>query len=218
MQFYIDGNEGIMLVKKESLRVFLSLDLSSDDVLEFVWKKKGNIFSLIPEKDFKKRCRWVDLPDEDYGITSYQWKSKLKVVVDFILGTDGVQSEWIWFDLLCLNQLNGNRMTTVKKSDEIYYHAKEYHLIEVGSLNRGWVLFELSSVKADVVPKTHFIKADMKMLKMTKAFLKREGFEGSEFTKDSDKALVRGKILAKYNDDMTAFDARIAEIVDNLRL
>jgi hypothetical protein len=204
-----------MLVKKESLRVLLSENMTSDGVLEFVWKKKGNIFSLIPESDFK-RCRWVDLVDEEYAVMSYQWKSSLKVITEFIFGADGIQLDWIWFDLLCLNQLNGNRITTVKKSDEIYHHAKEYHLMEVGSLNRGWVLFELSSVRDDIVPKTHFIRADKKMLITTKAMLKRDGFEGSKFTKPSDKDLVRKKILEKFQGDMVAFNNRIETIVDNL--
>ena len=210
-----------MLIETESLRVFLSsahADLTSERVLEEFWNREGNIFGLISKECFK-RCLWRDLPHTDYAVFSYQWKTKLGPIVNFTLGLDGspnpIRSKYIWMDIGCLNQLDGNRMATIQRSDEIYYNAKEYHLMEVGSLSRGWVLFELSSVPKTLLPITHFTTSDANMLNMAKARFKRSGFEGCKFSKESDRTLVRKKILEKYGD-MQAFDSKIAAIVDTL--
>jgi hypothetical protein len=208
-----------MLLETESLRIFLSnVDFTSETVLEDFWQRKGSIFSLIPKRCFR-RCLWRDLPHTDYGVFSYQWKLRLGPIVKFALGLDGspnpIRSKYIWMDIGCLNQLDGNRMTTIQRSDEIYYNAKEYHLMEVGSLSRGWVLFELSSVPKTLLPITHFTTSDANMLNMAKATFKRSGFEGCKFSKESDRILVRKKILEKYGD-MQAFNNKIAAIVDTL--
>ena len=204
-----------MLIETESLRIFLSnIDLSSSTILEEIWYRKGNIFSLIP-KNWFKRCRWIDLPYTNYAVLSYQWISKWRSIADFIFGVKGLKSKYIWLDWACLNQLDGNRMATIQRSDEIYLHAKEYHLMEVGSLSRGWVLFELSSVPKTLLPITHFTTTDTYMLNMAKATFKRTGFDGCKFSKESDRSLVRRKILEKYGD-MQAFNSKIAAIVDTL--
>jgi len=208
-----------MLLETESLRIFLSnVDLTSETVLKEFWQRKGSIFSLIPKSSFK-RCRWIDLPYTEYAVLSYQWKTKWGPIAKFIFGESGspnpVQSKYLWLDLACLNQLDGNRMATIRRSDEIYFHAKEYHLMEVGSLSRGWVLFELSSVPKTLLPITHFTTSDAKILNMAKTIFKRTGFEGCKFSKESDRSLVRAKILEKYQD-MQAFNDKIAVIVDTL--
>ena len=210
-----------MLIETESLRAFLSpshADMTSDKVLEDIWYLKGSIFSLIPKSMFKRR-RWCDLPGIDYGVISYQWKMKLGHLAKFALGLDAspnpIKSPYIWLDVFSLNQLDGGRMATIQRSDEIYYHAKEYHLMEVGSLSRGWVLYKLSSVPKTILPITHFTTSDAKMLKMAKETLKRTGFDKCKFSKETDRSLVRKKILEEYGD-IQAFNSRIAAIVDNL--
>ena len=218
-QFYINGNEGIMLIETESLRVFLShADFTSETVLEEFWQRKGSILLLISELKFK-RVRWIDLPHTEYAVISYQWKTKWGSIAKFIFGENGspnpVRSRYLWLDLACLNQLDGNRMATIRRSDEIYFHSKEYHLMEVGSLTRGWVLFELSSVPMTLLPITHFTTTDAKILNLAKSELKRTGFEGCKFSEDSDRDLVRAKILEKYTD-MDAFNEKSAAIVDTL--
>ena len=208
-----------MLIETESLRVFLSHgDFTSETVLEEFWQRKGSIFSLISKSKFK-RCRWIDLKHTEYVVISYQWKTKWGSIAKFIFGENGspnpVRSRYLWLDLACLNQLDGNRMATIRRSDEIYFHSKEYHLMEVGSLTRGWVLFELSSVPKTLLPITHFTTSDAKILDLAKSKLKRTGFEGCKFSKESDRSLVRAKILEKYSD-MDAFNDKIAAIVDTL--
>ena len=129
-----------MLIETESLRVFLShADFTSATVLEEFWQCKGSIFLLISKLKFK-RVRWSRLPHTEYAVISYQWITKWGSIAKFIFengSPNPVRSRYLWLDLACLNQLDGNRMATIRRSDEIYLHSKEYHLMEVGSLTRG---------------------------------------------------------------------------------
>lgn len=149
-----------MLIRVESLRNLLSQEgmtatTTSDDILDQYWKIQGNIFSLIDKENFK-RCKWYDLHRMKYAVLSYQWRTPWRIIIDFIFGPEGVKAKYIWIDVFCLNQLDGNRMKTILRSNEIYWHSTDYHLIELGSLFRGWVLFELSSAKKGTQPKLHY--------------------------------------------------------------
>ena len=82
-------------------------------------------------------------------------------------------------------------MKTVLRADEIYYHAKAYHLMEIGSLGRGWVQFELCSVSKTNLPlKIHFTTRDAAIIDTAKKTLKKFGFDASEFTVEDDRAIV----------------------------
>ena len=206
-----------MLVKTESLRLLLQHeDMSSEDILTIFWERDRNIFSLIPRENFKV-CRWADLRDTPYGVMSYQWKSNWHAILRFILySIDRVLEEYMWIDVFCLNQVNQSRMKTVRRSDEIYYHAKGYHLIEIGSLFRGWVLFELSSVSETLLPpKTHVATKDAALIDMAKHHLSTLGFHGCKFTEESDRKIVENKIIDKYGS-VDAFNQKIIAIVNKV--
>ena len=107
-------------------------DMVSEIILDEFWMGEVSIFSLIPPKRV--------LPDHPHH---------------------GVKADFIWIDVFCLNQLDGNRVTTIRRVDEIYYNAHEYHLIELGSVFRGWILFELASAREGVLPIVHTSNKDM---------------------------------------------------------
>ena len=68
-QGYIDGDEGIMLVKTASLRLLLQKlkeDMTSYDLNEMFWEKDGNIYALLPEDCFI-RVTWDELPGYRYS-------------------------------------------------------------------------------------------------------------------------------------------------------
>eukprot|EP01035_Chromulina_nebulosa_P069618 gene69618-biopygen45563 len=128
-QLYINGNHGIMLLKTKSLEMLLTnkKDMSSENILEEVWLGEGSIFSLIPYDQFA-RCTWADLDKVKYAVLSYQWRKNWHAILKFIFDPiHGVKADFIWIDVFCLNQLDGNRMTTIRRSDEIYHNAHEYH-------------------------------------------------------------------------------------------
>jgi hypothetical protein len=215
-QGYIRGDDGIMLVSTVSLSHLLRKDFTSEDLLKTYWQREGNIYSVIPRDSFIE-VKWADLPSTPYAVMSYQWQSKWGSIAEFILHSKKrVLQEFMWIDVLCLDQMSADKMTTIKRSDEIYFHAKEYHLMEIGSLFRGWVLFELSSVKETMLPPAiHLSTQDPAAIKAMKRFLRASGFDGCEFTEESDREIVKKKIINRYKS-VAEFNLRIIAIVDKL--
>eukprot|EP01036_Dinobryon_divergens_P037736 gene37736-biopygen29892 len=203
-----------MLVKTASLgRLLDREDLTSEDILEMFWKPDGNIYSLLPRDDFME-ATWEQLPGLRYAVVSYQWTQLWHSMVRFILTSKNrVKVDWMWVDCKCLDQMADNKMATISRSDEIYLHAKEYHLIEIGSLTRGWVLFELSS--AALPPIVHISTQDPALKRMIKDRLSSTGFAGSEFKVESDRIVVRKKIEERYGN-VANFDQEIIKIVNRI--
>ena len=206
-----------MLIKTSSLaRLLKQKDMTSDDILTLFWERDGHIFSLLPRECFVE-CRWEDLPTTSYAVMSYQWKSLWHTLVDFILHSDGrVLEDFMWIDAFCLNQMLTDKIKTIRRSDEIYSNAKAYHLMEIGALSRGWVLFELSSVpEALIPPKIHLSTQDHGLIEMAKLSLSRDGFNGCRFKEESDREIVQGKIVDRYGS-IDEFNLRIIAIVNRI--
>ena len=204
-----------MLLKKESLRPLLDQpDICSDIILKKCWIGQGSIFSLIPEHCFLP-CTWSDLEGMEYAVLSYQWRTNWHAILNFIFGPDGVKLDYIWIDVFCLNQLDGNRMKTIRRSDEIYYNAKEYHLMELGSVFRGWILFELSSANESVHPIIHKTTADKMLMCILREEFEETGFEGCAFSKPLDRELVQKKIIDKYGT-IANFNKKVLKIIDGI--
>jgi hypothetical protein len=208
-----------MLVKTASLAIFLKEngEMTSEDLKKIYWQEKGNLDELIPPENFI-RVNWKDLATFPYGyaVMSYQWQSKWGPIVEFILyGDTGVKADYMWIDVLCLNQMDPEKMTTIERSDYIYNNAQEYHLMEIGSLYRGWVLFELASVKKTLLPpSTHLSSTqDRAGIKGLKIFLQNTGFDFCEFTEKTDRALVEKKIISRYRS-VPKFNKEIVAIVE----
>jgi hypothetical protein len=109
--------------------------------------------------------------------------------------------------------LGSDKMATISRSDEIYLNAKEYHLVEIGSLTRGWVLFELSSV--NLMPIVHISTQDPALKEVIKKHLSSTGFEGSKFKVEADRDFVRKKIVGRYGS-VANFDREIIKIVNTI--
>ena len=206
-----------MLVKTDSLRHLLGKkNITSEDILEICWKKEGNVYSVIPRDSFIE-VKWEDLASTPYAVMSYMWKSKWDSIVDFILlSDDRVLQKYMWIDVLCLDQMGPDKMATVRRSDEIYYHAKEYHLMEIDSLFRGWVLYELSNVKAAMLPPAiHITTQNLATIDVMRDFLLNTGFNGCQFTVESDREIVQNAIIDRYGS-IDEFNLRILFIVDQM--
>ena len=209
-----------MLVSTVSLTNLLKekkREMSSEDILKTYWQKEGNLNALIPPESFKA-VQWEDLAATPYAVMSYQWLSKWGPMVEFILlSAERVKADYMWIDVLCLDQMDPAKMTTIKRSDEIYYNAQEYHLMEIGSLFRGWVLFELSSVKETLLPPcTHLSNTqDRAGIEHMKDFLGTRGFDSCKFTEEADRAVVKKKILDRYGS-VPSFNKAIIAIVDKI--
>ena len=188
-------------------------DMTSEDILNNIWLQSGNIFSLLSRDEFME-ATWEELPALTYAVISYQWTQQWHSMVKFLLfSKTKVRADWLWIDCLCLDQTDLNKMATISRSDEIYLNAKEYHLIEIGSLTRGWVLFELSSVV--LPPIIHISTQDPAGKVVLKKHLASTGFEGSAFKVEADRDVVRKKIVSKYKS-VPNFDKEIIKIVNRI--
>ena len=172
---YINPEDGIMLVRKEALIQGLGkLRLNSEGIKAKYWQEKGNIYELIPKENNFKAVKFADLKALEYAAFSYQWVTCWDKLIRYITDPKNlVRCEWLWVDIICLNQNAEDKMKTINISDWIYQCAKEYHIMEVSSLNRGWIVFEISSVPRSMVIKTYMqVLAINFMTKMTQTVLR----------------------------------------------
>ena len=153
---YCNPEDGIMLVRKEALLQALNmLNLNSEGINTKYWKERGNIYDLIPKENNFKQVKFSLLRDERYAVFSYQWKTPWDRLTFYINDLNNpMLCDWLWVDIICLDQNNKNKMRTIANSDLIYKNASEYHIMEVSSLKRGWIVFEISSVQRTKVIKS----------------------------------------------------------------
>ena len=206
-----------MLVRTASLSRLLECeDMTSEDIMDRYWRKDGNIFSLL-SRDCFIEVTWAELPGFPYAVLSYQWKQSWHSLVKFILlSHNRVHQPWMWIDIKCLDHMAKDKMTTVSRVDEIYFFAKEYHVMEIGSLVRGWVLYELSCVSESSLPPTfHLSTKDPALIMMVKEFFNTSGFDGSAFTTKSDVEFVRRKIIVRYGN-VDNFNKKVIAILDQM--
>ena len=155
---YINPEDGIMLVRKEALiKGLKNLSINSDVILNEYWRIEKQIYSLISKtgsdgrSNFKK-VKFSSLIDESYAVISYQWVKSWDEIIKYLTDPNNpVQDEWIWVDVICLDQNDKNKILTIKNSEIIYRNATEHHIVEVSSLGRGWVVYEISSIRRDKV-------------------------------------------------------------------
>jgi hypothetical protein len=146
---YIDPKDGIMLVRKEALLQALKmLKLNSEGINTNYWKVIGHIYDLIPRENNFIEVKFSALKFERYAVFSYQWKTPWDRLTCYINGQNNpMLCDWLWVDIICLDQNDTDKMQTIANSDLIYKNAKEYHIMEVSSLKRGWIVYEISSVQ-----------------------------------------------------------------------
>ena len=127
-------------------------------------------------------------------------------------------------DIFCLDQNDPKKMETIRRSDQIYAWANEYHVMGVGTFKRGWCLMELGVTKARPILYT---EADGLRDDASEVFFilmrqhegaKRAGlqqlfrFEAAGFSVESDRDIVRGFILTARGD-VARFEAFLVEKV-----
>lgn len=156
---YINPEDGIMLVRKEALiRGLCNLPLSSEGINIKYWKERGNIYDIIPRENNFKEVKFSFLRDERYAVLLYQWITPWNRLALYMNDVrNPLLCEWIWIDIICLDQNSENKMRTMINSDYIYKHASEYRIMEVSSLSRGWIVYELSNIQRTKVTSIVFI-------------------------------------------------------------
>lgn len=219
---YIDGRYGINLVNVRVLiEALADYDGNSKDILKAHWEgPPGDIFTLLPVDAFKP-VLWSQLPNIKYAAMSYEWSGIWQLIVKYMAhATEGMQCEWVWTDVFCLDQNDHLwKMKTIEKSWMIYYYSCEYHIMNLSALKRGWVLFEVASVNYDkcICFRVHdvLLTTDPKAAADVREYLGQHGFGGSAFWRESDRTLVKALIEFKFGG-ITNFDRHINKIVSDM--
>ena len=113
-------------------------------------------------------------------------------------------------------------METIRRSDQIYAWANEYHVMGLGTFKRGWCLMELGVTKASPILYTYndALSDDAKDIHW---FLDKEdegerraglqqlfGFEAAGFSVESDRDIVRG-FIQSARGNVASFEAFLVE-------
>ena len=115
-------------------------------------------------------------------------------------------------------------MDTIRRSDKIYAWASQYHVMGLGTFNRGWCLMELGVTKARPILYSYDdgLRDDawdiMEILRKKDKGEKRAGlqqlfrFEAAGFSVESDRDIVRG-FIQSARGDVARFEAFLVEKV-----
>jgi len=126
-----------------------------------------------------------------------------------------------WFDIFCLDQFHPHKMETIKRSNEIYNNANKYSIIGLACFDRLWCLAEAGCKQRDQIVMVfdtvgYFLMQRESAYKMAKFELCTDRtFEGSRCTVDSDRDIVRDRILQKF-DSIASFNRDIKILADEV--
>ena len=148
----------IMLLKVADLlnnKLLTSAHLRSCDIMDQHWRAKKSIGELFDSESFVT-IPWEQLKSTKYAVMTYCWGYRPKGVwgapwshmIDALQKRGGMNVEYVWIDIFCLNQLDPKKMETVDRSGKIYAWASEYHVMGFSCLTRGWCQMELGTAKA----------------------------------------------------------------------
>ena len=113
-------------------------------------------------------------------------------------------------------------METIRRSDKIYAWASEYHVMGLGTFNRGWCLMELGVTKARPILYSAGDGLRDDARDVLYALMRRdEGakrarlqplfrFEAAGFSVESDRDIVRG-FIRSARGDVARFEAFLLE-------
>jgi hypothetical protein len=134
-----------------------------------------------------------------------------------------MSAQWFWIDIICLDQQHPHKIETIKRSNEIYSHARYYFVMawldstDCGapwSSRANWVA-KTASIQTWTVVVTDFEGSLGRREEAHKFFQLTNDptFKRCRYTSATDVPLVEEKILAKH-PDIAVFNAAIKNVAD----
>mmetsp|Transcript_18033 Transcript_18033/g.36707 ORF Transcript_18033/g.36707 Transcript_18033/m.36707 type:complete len:274 (+) Transcript_18033:148-969(+) len=205
--------------------------LTSEDILQQHWTAKKSIDGLFGPCSFKL-VPWRQLKSTKYGVLTYSWGNREKRIwgatwagmIQALKSKKKLNVKYAWIDIFCLDQNDPKKMETIRRSDKIYAWANQYHVMGMGTFNRGWCLMELGVTKATPILYSggDGLRDDaqdiMEILWKVNEGEKRAGlhqlfrFEAAGFSVESDRDIVRG-FIQSARGDVARFEAFLVEKV-----
>ena len=204
-----------MLLKTKSLRVLFEHGPKSTSEIVETFSKNNSLFSIFSQDSFQ-RFSWYDLQHIKYSTVNYTSSTKWTTLLDFIFGINGIQSDFVFWDAFCFGgskrDLDGDKMlSTVSK---LIASSSEHHIMESGSVMKGWTWHDLSLLSHIVRPTLHSSTVDAPLNEMLLDNITASGFEFADFTVPEDRDKVRSSIIGRWGT-VEAFNRRVLGTVGN---
>ena len=179
------------------------------DVQNLHWEDNS-----LPKKIEFKDCLLSDIQTVSYATISCLSGCQWSTLTEFMFGLNGVTSEFVFLDALCVNPMDkGPAMTNMRW--KIMEHSHEHHIIELRCLREGKIWHDLAFIDPKMHPTVHYSTNDLKSQKSVIQKLHGKGFESFEFSgRHGDVQLARDEIIHRW-ETMENFNRRVQDIVDH---
>ena len=208
----------MVLVKSESLKALIGTGLENKSIREIIalfWEAR-EISSFLSPADFEI-FPFAELKKVNYATISCTEDIKWNSLAEFIFGINGVQTELLFLDALCIDHSNGDQKKFLKQRSIIFEHSSEHHIIEFSCLYYSETWYDLSFINRERRPIVHDSDFDAVGNNIMLNHLKSKGFE-SVYTASAEevdmKELVRASIVSRWGS-METFIGRVRDTVVN---
>lgn len=208
----------VFIHTKELLQLKEFDSKSMQEVIEMCWEEK-KLFPVLKHGKFKTFSR-SDIHTVKYATISYTVDTKWKTLTDFIFGVNGVQSDYIFFDALCVNQTTNSldkRKRDLTARSQVFEHSKEHHIVEASCLLNCEVWHDMSFINTSIRPILHNSNSDQEANNILINTLRTRGFECTQVLEPGDesmKNIVRERIVKNQMwKSMEKFNKRVQDTI-----
>ena len=168
----------------------------------------------------------------EYSVLSYTWNdSPWKELVgglQLVLWPWGMKKVFFWLDIFCLDQFCADKMESIVRSDEIYGWAQKYFGMGLAIFDRVWCLAETACTGDKAQRPKEMIYVHFMNGWNTGCLPRREKayfmaklhsnptFNDSRCTVESDRDIVKARILKSGFASVDEFDASVQKIADKV--
>ena len=201
--------------------------INSAAILDEHWHGPSASVAGIFDEDCFLTLNWAEFTDANYAVFTYSWGvTTWDDIIQAIIKKGSLQVQYVWIDILCLDQNDPAKMETIKRTADIYRCASEYHVFGFNTFSRGWCQCELASGRDPIFYEYKDFDgmaqwADLDAVEDKQlASAHREGtdlFDFAKFSFEDDRPVVRGVIEESFGGDMAQFDAVIVGLINSTK-
>ena len=203
-----------MLIKTESLKCFTQYgDKSTAEIVAEFSMKGSSVLSILSQDNFQQ-FSWTDIKRVTYATISYMTSTKWSILLEFIFGINGIQSEFVFIDAFCIGGPNkdSDRDKVLPALSKVFASSSEHHIMEPGSVTNGWNWHDLSLLSPIFRPTLHSSTIDLALIEMLIDNITASGFDFANFSVPEDREKVRSSIIDRWGT-IEKFNTRILATV-----
>ena len=196
-----------MLIKTESLKSLFQ-QYGDQSIAEIV--AEGNsMYSSLPQDSFRQ-FSWAEIKRVKYATINYMTSTKCSILLDFVSGINGIQSEFVFIYAFCLGRLHqeSDRNKVLPALAKVFASSSEHHVMEPGSVMNGWTWHDLSLLSILVRPTLHSSTIDLSLIEMLIDSITESGFDCANFSVPEDRERVFCSIIERWGT-IDSFNKRV---------